>query len=54
MVGTTGVSLPVMLSISKAEMSPWVKEYLSSALAVVGSSASVAFTSTTILPRRRK
>lgn len=38
-----------MLSIWKAEWS-WMREYLSSPLAVVGSSASVAFTSTTLVP----
>lgn len=40
---------PVMLSISKAEWS-WIREYLSSPLAVLGSSASVALTSTTLVP----
>lgn len=40
---------PVTLSISKAEWS-WIKEYLSSPLAVLGSSASVALTSTTLVP----
>lgn len=42
-----------MLSISKAEWS-WIKEYLSSPLAVLGSSASVAFTSTTLVPRSER
>lgn len=47
---------PVMLSISKADWSS-IKEYLSSPLAVLGSSASVALTSTTLVPvfeRRHK
>ncbi len=50
MLDISAANLPVMLSISKAERS-WVKEYLSSPLAVVGSSASVALTSTTLVPR---
>lgn len=53
MLDVRAANVPVMLSIWKAERS-WVKEYLSSPLAVVGSSASVALTSTTFVPERIK